>query len=393
MVADPNTLPTRDGFPTFSRAEIGRRHAAVRAALREQNFSCLVLYGAGRFNSDIQYLSNWPGGREGYIMLPVEAEPVLLAQLFNHVPMAERLSLIDDTRWAGADSVASLADMLAKSAADRARVALAGGLPFSQYARLAELLPETTFVDWNRDFRRLRLVRSEEEITFFHVAAELTDRSIDRLAQQLRAGLRESELAALVEGPYLEAGGYAGIHFMTSTSMRAPGELAFVPRQYQSNRLLQAGDALITEISGAFWGYSGQIHRTFFLGQPTPEWSRLHRAAEEAYVAIEEVLRDGATVDDVVEAAEVIHAAGYTIFDDLLHGANQYPPILKTRATAHSNPPGDFTFRSGMVVTLQPQLTTLDRRIGLQFGETIVVRSEGVERLHRYPRAMIVCDG
>jgi hypothetical protein len=38
-------------------------------------------------------------------------------------------------------------------------------------------------------------------------------------------------------------------------------------------------------------------------------------------------------------------------------------------------------------------LTTLDRRIGLQFGETIVVRSGGVERLHRYPREMIVCDG
>jgi Xaa-Pro aminopeptidase len=393
MVADPSTLPTRDGYPTFSPAEIGRRHAAVRAALREQNFSCLVLYGAGRFHSDIQYLSNWPGGREAYVVLPVEAEPVLLAQLFNHVPMAQRLSLIGDTRWAGADSVASLADLLAKHAPGRARVALVGGLPFSQYAHLSELLPETTFVDWNREFRRLRLVRSAEEIAFFHIAAELTDRSIDRLACELRPGLRESELAALVEGPYLEAGGYAGIHFMTSTPMGKPDELAFVPHQYQSDRLLQAGDALITEISGGFWGYSGQIHRTFFLGEPTHEWTRLHRAAESAYAAIEAVLHDGATVDDVLDAAEVIQRAGYTIFDDLLHGADQYPPILKTRATAHSNPPGDFVFRGGMVVTLQPQLTTVDQRIGLQFGETIVVRRDGVERLHRYPRQMVICHG
>jgi Xaa-Pro aminopeptidase len=392
MAADPSTLPTRHGYPTFSDAEVQRRHAAVRDALREQNLSCLVLYGAGRFNSDIQYLSNWPGGREGYVVLPVEAEPVLLAQLFNHVPMAEHLSLIGDTRWAGADSVASLADVLAKHVDARARVALAGGLPFSQFQHLSELLPETTFVDWNRDFRRMRLVRSEEEIAFFHVAAELTDRSIDRLATELRPGLRESELAALVEGPYLEAGGYAGIHFMTSTPMRELDELAFVPHQYQSDRLLQAGDALITEISGAFWGYAGQIHRTFFLGEPTDEWARLHRAAVEAYAVIEAVLHDGARVDDVLDAAEVIHRSGYTIFDDLLHGADQYPPILKTRATAHSNPPGNFVFRNGMVLTLQPQLTTLDRRIGLQFGETIVVRRDGVERLHRYPRRMVVCQ-
>jgi len=30
-------------------------------------------------------------------------------------------------------------------------------------------------------------------------------------------------------------------------------------------------------------------------------------------------------------------------------------------------------FESGMVITIQPQLTTLDRRIGLQFGETVVI--------------------
>ena len=116
----------------------------------------------------------------------------------------------------------------------------------------------------------------------------------------------------------------------------------------------------------------------------------LHRAAEEAYTTIEAVLRDGATVDQVLDAAECIDRAGYTIFDDLLHGAHQYPPILKTRSTAHSNPAGDFVFRNGMVVTLQPQLTTLDRRIGLQFGETVVIRPEGVERLHRYPREMVI---
>ena len=80
----------------------------------------------------------------------------------------------------------------------------------------------------------------------------------------------------------------------------------------------------------------------------------------------------------------VLYGAG------LLHGANQYPPILKTRATAHSNPASDFAFRDCMVVTLQPQLTTRDRRIGLQFGETVVIRPRGVARLHCHPREMIV---
>ena len=73
--------------------------------------------------------------------------------------------------------------------------------------------------------------------------------------------MREDEIPAIIEPVYLKAGGYAGIHFMSSMPMRDPDFP--VPSQFHSNRKLQKGDALITEISGAYSGYSGQIHRTF----------------------------------------------------------------------------------------------------------------------------------
>ena len=150
MAVDPRTLPTRGGYPTFSAAEIARRHDAVRQALRADALDCLVLYGAGRFDSDVQYLSNWPGGREAFVILPVAEAPVLLAQLFNHVPLAEQLSLIAETRWAGPDSVATLAEVLTARLAALARVGLAGALPFAAYERLRELLPAMRFIDWNQ---------------------------------------------------------------------------------------------------------------------------------------------------------------------------------------------------------------------------------------------------
>ncbi len=347
-----------------------------------------LAYGAGRFNPELQYLTNWPGGREGYFLLPLEGPPVLLVQLFNHVPMAQRLSLVADTRWAGPDSLGTVATLVREMGLEREHIGLIGALPFQQRDRLAELLPDATFVDLTPAYRALRLVRSDEEIEFFRIGAELTDRAIRALAEKLRPGMREYELAAVVEQAFLEAGGYTGIHFMCTTPMRSPS--VFVPHQYQSDRVIQKGDVLITEISGTFWGYSGQIHRTFTVGaQPTPEYERLHDAAVEAYEAVESVLRDGATVEDVLDAAEIIHERGYTIFDDLLHGANQYPPILRTRRTDHGYPRG-FVFRENMVVTIQPQLVTPDHRMGLQFGETVRITRDGVERLHRYPRELIV---
>ncbi|HYU18847.1 MAG TPA: M24 family metallopeptidase [Chloroflexota bacterium] len=381
---------TRHGYPSFSEEEIARRHAALRAAMARQGIALAVAYGAGRFDLEMLYLSNWPGGREGYVLLPLDGDAELLVQLFNHVPMAQRLSLVPNTRWAGPNSVATLASGIQERGLAGERIGLIGSLPFQQRDPLAALLPDSELVDFTPAYRELRLVRSGEEIEFFRIGAELSDRAMEALEHQLRAGLREYELAAIVEQPYLELGGYTGIHFMSATPMDDPQ--AFVPHQYQSDREIQPGDVLITEISGTFWGYAGQIHRTYAIGTgPTPEWERLHGAAVEAYDAIESVLRDGASVEEVLDAAEVIHERGYTIFDDLLHGANQYQPIVQTRQTDRGTPAG-FVFRENMVVTIQPQLITPDRRMGLQFGETVRITREGVERLHGYKRELVVVD-
>jgi Xaa-Pro aminopeptidase len=164
-----------------------------------------------------------------------------------------------------------------------------------------------------------------------------------------------------------------------------------VPAQIQTGRVLHNGDVLITEISAGYGAYTGQIHRTYFLGcEPDATWRRLHEVAVEEYARVEAALRDGARLDDVLDAAEYVHDAGFTIFDDLLHGANQYPPILKTRRTSHSNPT-DFVFRENMVVVIQPNVVAdADARIGLQFGETVRITRTGTERLHRLPRQYFV---
>lgn len=390
-------VPLRDGFPSFSKQEIDRRHAVLRGILERENVDCAIVYGAGRFHPDLLYLSNWPGGTEGYVLLPLAGEPVLLVQLYNHVPMAERLSLIPDTRWGGPDAITTVAAHLTAQGLQRGRVGLIGGLPFSAYERLKAALPDAELVDLSRPYRERRLIRSEEELQFFRAGSAVTDRAMEALETQLRPGLREYELAAIVEGAFLEEGGYTGIHFMASTPMKEP--TTFVPHQYQSDRVIQYGDAVITEITGSFWGYGGQIHRTFCLGDPTSEWVRLHEVAVATYEAVEGVLKDGATVEQVMDAAEVVHRAGYTIFDDLLHGAGLSPPVLRTWSTQHTAPsrtfgvadrhPG-FIFRENMVVTIQPQPTTLDRRMGLQFGETVRITRDGVERLNHYPRKLVV---
>ncbi len=380
----------RSDYPMFSGGELERRHKVIYGRLEREGLDAALFYGSGRYASDIYWLSDWPSSREAYLLMQPGKEPVILMQLFNHYPMARVMSAIEDVRWAGPNTTRSVVELLRERGLENKKIGLVGSISYQVYNRLREAFPNASFEDLSGKLRMLRTVRSPEEIERIRLASKLTDDSIQALAENLRAGLREDEVPAIIEPAYLKAGGYAGIHFMSSMPMRDPDFP--VPSQFHSSRRLQKGDALITEISGAYSGYSGQIHRTFSIGEgPTPEWQKMHDAAMEAFDVLSKVIKDGATTTEAEEAAEVIHQRGYSTYDDLVHGVNQYPPIFQTK-TRKRHESKEFVFRENMVVVIQPNLITQDEKMGLQFGETLVVRKTGCESLNAYPRRWVTCQ-
>jgi len=381
----------RSDYPTFTDAELERRHKAVYNLMEQEGVDAALFYGSGRYASDIYWLSDWPSSREAYLLMQAGKDPVILMQLFNHYPMAQVMSAIKDVRWAGANTTKSVVELIRERGLEAKKIGLVGSISYQVYNKLRENYPGAMFVDLSSRLRMMRTVRSPEEIERIRLASKLTDQSIQALAEGLRSGMREDEIPAIIEPVYLKAGGYAGIHFMSSMPMRHPDFP--VPSQFHSNRKLQKGDALITEISGAYSGYSGQIHRTFSIGEgPTPEWKKMHDAATEAFELLARVIKDGATTTEAEEAAEVIHQRGYSTYDDLVHGVNQYPPIFQTK-TRRRHESREMVFRENMVIVIQPNLTTYDEKMGVQFGETLVVKKNGCETLNAYPREWVTCPG
>jgi Xaa-Pro dipeptidase len=379
----------RQDYPTFSDQELERRHQAVYGLMEREGVDAILFYGSGRYASDIYWLSDWPSSREAYLLMQSGKEPVILMQLFNHFPMAKVMSWIKDVRWAGANTNRSVEELVRERGLDTKKVGLVGSIGYQLYNSLREKYPNAAFLDLGGKLRMMRTVKSPEEIERIHIASKLTDQSIEALAKELKAGMREDELPPIIETVYLKQGGYAGIHFMSSMPMREPDFP--VPSQFHSNRKLQKGDCLITEISGAYSGYSGQIHRTFSLSEgPTPEWKKMHDAATETFDVLSKVIKAGVTTTEAEEAAEIVHQRGYSTYDDLVHGVNQYPPIFQTK-TRKRHESREFTFRENMVIVIQPNLITPDEKMGLQFGETLVVKKSGCESLNAYPREWVVC--
>ena len=384
-------MPANPLYPSFSGAEFARRYATVRALMAMAGLDALVVYGTPAAFNEVQYLSNFRVTREAYLVFPLAGEPTLFIQYFNHLPYTRQVSYIVDVRWGGPSTVATVADYLQEHSLAGRRIGLVGALPFQAYLALQRVAPAATLVDFTAEMQRLRLVKSEEELAFLRRGAELSDLAIAALEREARPGLTEHALAAIVEGAYLAAGGQNSIHYMATTPMRNPS--VCVPAQAQSDRVIERGDVLITEISAQYHGYPGQIQRPFAIGEPpTPAYQRLYDVAVEAFERIAAVIHAGATVEDVLDAAECIHAAGFSVNDDLLHGlgGGYLPPILRTRQTS-AQPAAPFTFAENMTVVIQPNVITPDERMGLQVGELVRVTPTGVESLHTYPMRFIQC--
>lgn len=376
------------GFPRFTPTEMARRAAALEEVMHEADVDHVVVYGANRSGSGVQWLTGWPVTREAVVVHSAGVSDVLLVHFFNHVPQARSIAAAADVRWAGPRTGATLVDELrSRGAGDGSRVGVVGALPFGMYDGLQDAVGSV--VDLNPHYTRLRLTKSAEELAWLLRAAELTDLSCAALRDGAEPGMTEHELVALVEGAYLAHGGTNYIHYFSITSMGSPTQC--VPAQWPSDRRLESGDALSCELSTSFGvDYPGQLLRTFTVdADPTPLYSELHTVADQALTRIEAVLRPGVTAAEVVAAADVIEDAGFTTVDDLVHGlgGGYLPPVFGSRSRT-LEPLTDLAFAEGMTVVVQPNVTTPDHTAGVQTGELLHVTASGCERLHSFPRGM-----
>jgi Xaa-Pro dipeptidase len=375
-------------YPAFSDAEMMRRRGAVEALLGEVRCDHLVFYGANRSGSAVQWLTGWPVTAEGAGVLSPAWPDALFVQYHNHVPQARRLAARAQVAWGGQSSIGSVVAELERRGARHDRVAAIGPLGAGQHAALAARFGNIANLD--KDYVRLRQIKSAEEIDWLRIGAHLSDRAMMALRDGLRPGLTERELGDLVERAYVADGGVNVIHYFGATPMRDP-QLA-VPAQFPGMRRVQAGDIVFAEISAAFWDYPGQVLRSFAMGaEPPPLYRELHAAADAAFDAIAAVLRDGAKPSQVIEAARVIEGAGFTTIDDLLHGygGGYLPPILGS-ASRPAGPVPDEPFRAGMTVVIQPNVVTRDGKAGVQTGEMVLITQDGIERMHAMPRGFAV---
>lgn len=370
----------------FSDAEFLRRRAAFEEKMAARDVSHALIRGFLKIGPAVPYFTGWPTTNDAVILMTPGEEPVLFVNHYNHLPMAQMMARLTDVRWGGVSAVGSALEELKLRGGDTTRLGVVGNFTVKQHAQLAAGAGE--LIDMGGDYTQLRLIKSEEEHDWMQIGAILSDMGIGSIPNGLETGMTEYELGDVVERSFVKYGAISQTHYFMINSMDEDGYC--VPRQFSSNRKINKGDMVATELSAQFWGYAGQILRTVTVGaDPTPLYRDLHDVAMAAFDAIVAVLKPGTRPEEIIEAATVIEDAGFSIWDDLVHGfgGGYLPPVLGSKSR-DIFPAPDMELQENMYLVVQPNVITPDHKAGVQTGEMMRITADGAVPVHAYPRGM-----
>jgi Xaa-Pro aminopeptidase len=387
-------------YPRFSDREYERRYALVVQLMDDHDLDCLLLYGDSALNSlqslNCHWLSNYFDEQCSYVIVPRHGDPIVYTSIPADVPAAMAVSPIDDVRpgGVGRGMAATVAgDLAALGAIGRLGLvdnfATAPGLPYVHHQIIETQLPGTEIVPVAREYEALKASPSDEEMEWFRLGIELTDRAWECLVDAIEPGRTEAELLAILHGSYLEEGSYC-FAILGSTPMSDPA--LFYPHAIPgqpSRRPLQAGDYVLCELSASYYGYSGQNFAAVTLGEPTDELAAMASVSRTVHDELVAVIRDGATDADVTAVTHTIYERGFDSVAPAVHawGTHFGHPVIGADS---SWSPWPVRFQAGQLVVIQPHVCNSDATLGFEIGALAQVGADSSTTLHRHGTDLVV---
>jgi Xaa-Pro aminopeptidase len=218
--------------------------------------------------------------------------------------------------------------------------------------------------------RDLRLIKDEDELRLMKQAARLGVLLWEELLPQLRPGMPETTVAALLEHS-ARARGAEGMSFETIV---ASGPRSALPHGRATAHRLPRKGFLTLDFGVILNGYCSDMTRTVFLGQPTRRERFTYDSVREAQQAAVAAVKPGVSCGEVDEAARsVLRKAGLAEYftHSTGHGVgleiHEAPRIAADQSQS---------LLPGMVVTIEPGVY-IAGQFGVRIEDMVAVTPKG----------------
>jgi len=229
--------------------------------------------------------------------------------------------------------------------------------------------------------REGRMIKDADEVAELRRAGDAIDAVHRRVADWLRAGRTEREVAADI-AEAIRAEGHETVEFVIVGS----GPNGADPHHEVSDRVIEDGDVVVVDIGGAVpSGYNSDSTRTYVVGSPTAEQAERIAVLVRAQQAAVDAVRPGVTAHEVDAAArQVLADAG--LGEAFLHRTGHGIGV-SVHEEPYIAPGNDLPLREGMAFSIEPGIY-FPGEWGARIEDIVVVTANGCVRLNNAPHAL-----
>ena len=229
-----------------------------------------------------------------------------------------------------------------------------------------------------------REVKSIDEITLLNTACAMVDGAYQLIAEQLKPGVKESQLVANVT-KYLFDMGAEHVDNINAVS----GERCSPHPHVFSDRIIRPGDQAFFDIIQTFVGYKTCYYRTFTVGSATDAQRDAYKRAREWIDASIELMRPGVGTDQVASVwpkaeefgfANEMECFGLQFGHSVGLFLHERPIISRLNSLDHP-----VELKEGMVIALETYCPAKDGFSAARIEEEVVITADGPRVITLFP--------
>jgi Xaa-Pro aminopeptidase len=368
-------------------SEYEHRMRRAREVARRQGIDALLVSPG----PDMLYLTGYAAvalERLTCLVLPVDSEPRLVVPLLEQpAALASAVGELDVevVSWTETqDPYALTASLLPASVAS---VAVDDRMWAVKAHALAAAVPRARQQAAGTVLRELRMRKTAAEVDALREAGAAIDRVHQRMAEWLRPGRTEREVAHDIASAIVAEG-----HVRADFVIVASGPNAASPHAEVSERVIATGDPVVVDIGGTtLAGYCSDSTRTYAVGgEPPADFADYYAVLLAAQQAQCDAVAPGVTAESVdARGRELIAAAGHG--DHFLHRTG-HGIGLETHEDPYIVSGNALELEPGMAFSVEPGIYLAGRH-GARIEDIVVVTDTGAERLNTTSRDLVVVAG
>ena len=328
-----------------------------------------------------------------YCFIPVNG-PVILYEYFNCEHLAKHLTLIDEIRpgitWDYFSVGDQVEDQLNKWTGEvenlmnlhcgknkRLAIDVSNGPGILALNKIG-----LEILDGKEILEQARKIKSKEEIQCIKASMEVCEKGVRLMRKELKAGMTEDELWALLHKTNIENGGEWIEGRILSSGPRTNPWM-----QEASNRIIQQNEIVSfdTDMVGPY-GYCADISRAFVEGHKfNSEQKKIYQMAIDHIHHNAELIKPGLSFKEFVTKSWVLPEAYY---------GNRYPCIVHGIGLCDEWPmvkyPTEVTdekgqFEKDMTITVESYIGEVGGKEGVKLEQQYLIKENGLELLSHHP--------